>query len=309
MNYQNQKINFYQKRTFGENITVTFDFLKETWKPLLKLCLYVMLPFSIIQGILINNFYGSALGLAKFAPTTVQSLEGISPSVIINYVLIIFISWIGVSFLTAIVYSVMQKYQNSDPSEEYSLSDVKPDLISYIKQCLILTFFLVILGTGYVFIAGSLSVLSPFLLIVIIPGTIALIVPLSLIYPAYIFGEESGTTVALKNSFRLGFSTWGSLFLLLLVLSLIGGIISTITSLPWSMVAVIKSILALKDPSAVTNSVGADILTYVLAVVQTFGAYVSEIFVLVGVAFHYFSVSEAKDSVSVSNDIDNFEQL
>lgn len=309
MNYQNQKINFYQKRTFGENITATFDFLKDSWKPILMLCLYVMLPFSIIQGILLNNVYGTVIGVAKYTPSTIQSIEGLPYSFFINYIILIVISWVGISILTAIVYTVMQKYQDKAPSDTYSLSEIKPDLISYSKQCFILTFYLIIISIGYLIVIISLGVIFPPSLIVTIPGTIALMVPLSLIYPAYIFGEGSGTNVALKQSMRLGFSSWGPLFLILLVLSLIGSIIGGITSMPWTMVAVVKSIIVASNPSATPTSVGMDFISYVLAVFQCFGAYISQVITLVGVAFFYFSVSEAKDSVSVNSDIDNFEQL
>jgi len=58
-----------------------------------------------------------------------------------------------------------------------------------------------------------------------------------------------------------------------------------------------------------SNSVWVDFVTYVLAALQAFGTYLAGIFIFVGAAFHYFSALEDKDSVSVNEDIDNFEQL
>jgi len=77
MNYQKQKINFYQKRTLGENITTTFDFLKDNWKLILKLCLYVLLPLSIVQGVFMNNFTSDVVDAAMYPPTTAASFGGI----------------------------------------------------------------------------------------------------------------------------------------------------------------------------------------------------------------------------------------
>ena len=310
MNYQNQKINFYQKRTSGENISATFDFLKGNWRPILRLCLYILLPFSIVQGVVMNNVTSAAVDAAVHPPTTIASLEGISPSVLINYILMAIFYMVGQSVLTAIVYTVMQKYQNSEKLEKYPLSDIKDDFISFIKQCFILMFYVMIISAGYFFVVGALAYLFPLLLIVIIPGTIFLVIPLTLIFPAYIFREGIGVNNALKQAFRLGVSTWGSLFLLIIVLGIISGIIRTVTSLPWSIVLVTKSVLgSLNTHVAVSNSVLMDFGMYILATIEVFGTYLAGVFIFTGAAFHYFSALEAKDSVSVNDDIDNFEQL
>jgi hypothetical protein len=310
MNYQTQKINFYQKRSFGENITATFDFLKSSWKPIIRLCLYILLPLSVVQGVFMNNFSSAAIDSAKYPPSTMGALSGLSYSVIINYLLLIIFYVIGQTIVTAIVYTVMQKYQSSEKLEKYTLSDIKDDFISCLKQCFILTFYVMIIVLGYAAIVGVSAALFPYLLFLIIPGTFALIIPFSLIFPAYIFGEETGTNNALKQAFRLGFPTWGSLFLLIVILTIISSIIQTITFIPWYAGVIIKNVLGLMNKtSEASGSIWSDFLMYILAAIQVFGSYLAVLLVLPGVAFHYFSASEAKDSVSVNNDIENFEQL
>jgi len=84
MNYPKKKINFYQKRTLGENITATFDFLKANWKPIVKLCLYVLLPLSIVQGVFMNNLTSAAVDAVMYPPTTTAALEAYSPTIIVN---------------------------------------------------------------------------------------------------------------------------------------------------------------------------------------------------------------------------------
>lgn len=310
MNYQNQKINFYQKRSFGENLTATFDFLKGNWKPILKLCLYILLPLSVVQGAFMNNICSAVVDSTMNPPTTVASFEGYAPTIIINYILLIIFYLVGQTVLTAIVYTVMQKYRTSETLEKYPLSEIKSDFISCLKQCFILTFYVMLIAIGYAVIVGTLGFIFSYLIFFIILGTIPLIVPFILIYPAYIFGEGTGTNNALRQAYRLGFPTWGSLFLLLLVLGIIGGVIHTVTFLPWYFAFIVKSVLTYSKTSVeVTNSMGTDFLMYLLAAIQAFGAFLAGVFVFVGVAFHYFSAAEAKDSVSVNDDIDNFEQL
>ena len=48
---------------------------------------------------------------------------------------------------------------------------------------------------------------------------------------------------------------------------------------------------------------------YLLGILQTFGTYLSMIFSLIGLAYQYGHASEVVDSVSVEEDIDNFDKL
>ncbi len=306
----NQKINFYQKRTFGENLTATFDFLKESWKSLFKLCLYILLPLSIVQGVFMNILYTNMMSGAMAGAMTGNPLGFLTPSVIMNYVLLMIFYFIGQSVLTAIVYTVMQKYRNDEQLETFAFADYKNAFLSFLKRSFILAFYLLAVLLGYILVVGSLGSLFPYLLLIIIPGSLILLVPLSLISPAYLLGEGSGANNALKQSFRFGFSTWGSLFLLLVILAILAGIMQAITYFPWYIAVMIKSVFSTgRLHSEIASNIGYDFLTYLLAAVQVFGAYLSGIFMFVGVAFHYFSVLEAKESVSVNSDIENFEQL
>lgn len=61
--------------------------------------------------------------------------------------------------------------------------------------------------------------------------------------------------------------------------------------------------------STATVSVGYSFLLYLLGIIQAFGAYLSMIFTLIGLAYQYGHASEVVDSVTVENDIDNFDKL
>ena len=54
---------------------------------------------------------------------------------------------------------------------------------------------------------------------------------------------------------------------------------------------------------------GYSFMVYLLAIVQTFGAYLSMIFSLIGMVYQYGHASEVVDSISVESEIDKFEQL
>ena len=49
------KINFYRERTFGEKLNTTFDYLRHSWRPLLRYSLYFILPLCLVQAFFLNQ--------------------------------------------------------------------------------------------------------------------------------------------------------------------------------------------------------------------------------------------------------------
>lgn len=49
------KINFYRERTFGEKLNTTFDYLRHSWRPLLRYSLYFILPLCLVQAFFLNR--------------------------------------------------------------------------------------------------------------------------------------------------------------------------------------------------------------------------------------------------------------
>ena len=146
-------------------------------------------------------------------------------------------------------------------------------------------------------------------LFLVIPFVIILVVPLALWAPIYLF-EDISIMGSLKKTFRLGFATWGGIFLISLIMGLIAGILQGVTMMPWYICTIVKSIFAMSSGgSEATVSVGYSFLLYLLAIVQVFGAYLAMIFSLVGLAYQYGHASEKVDNIMVESDIDNFDKL
>lgn len=45
----------YVKRSFGDKMNASFDFIKENWKPLFKFATYLILPLCLIQALSLNG--------------------------------------------------------------------------------------------------------------------------------------------------------------------------------------------------------------------------------------------------------------
>ena len=119
-----------------------------------------------------------------------------------------------------------------------------------------------------------------------------------------------GILAAFWKTFRLGFATWGGVFLVSLVMGLISSVLQGVTTTPWYIATIVKYFFMLSDTqNELTISAGYSFMVYLLAIVQTFGAYLSMIFSLIGMVYQYGHASEVVDSISVESEIDKFEQL
>ena len=89
---------------------------------------------------------------------------------------------------------------------------------------------------------GLLVALTPFTLFLTIPFIIAFSVPLALLTPIYLF-EDITLMEAFKKTFRLGFATWGGVFLVSLLMGIIANVLQGVTMMPWYIATVVKYFL------------------------------------------------------------------
>lgn len=75
MELQKPKIALYVKRPFGEKLNAAFDFIKENWKPLLKLTTYLILPLCLIQALSLNGLMGGAITMTTLANSAVANSD------------------------------------------------------------------------------------------------------------------------------------------------------------------------------------------------------------------------------------------
>lgn len=80
---------------------------------------------------------------------------------------------------------------------------------------------------------------------------------------------------AFKKTFRLGFATWGGVFLVSLLMGIIANVLQGVTMMPWYIATVVKYFFAMSDVGGsgeVTVSAGYSFFLYLMAIIQTFGA-------------------------------------
>lgn len=313
MESQKPRIDIYVKRPFSEKMNASFDFVKENWKPMIKYITYLLLPLSLLQALSLNGFMGSYMGMASEITkrgTDTDSLLSALPMLGLNYAAMMLCYWVGAILLTALIYAMMKTYgKREERLEGITLSELKPllmhNVVALIKMSLF-TFLLMLIVLTIVF---GLAVLTPFTLILTIPLLIACAVPLSLFAPVYLL-EDISLIEALKKAYRLGFATWGGVFVITLVMSIIASILQGVIGTPWSVALMVKNIFSLSEGGdAAASSAGYGFVLYLFGILQCYGAYLASVFTILGVTYQYGHASEVVDSVSVEDDIEHFEKL
>ena len=236
-------------------------------------------------------------------------LAALGPSFALNYAGVIFFLCLGGLLLTSLIYAMVRLYnEREERLNGIVFGDIKPLLLRNVKRL-----FLMGIACGFLFffaviLVVLLAVLTPFTLILTIPLLFAFMIPLVLMSPIYLF-EDISLSEAFAKTFRLGFATWGGIFLILFVMGLIASVLQTIVSIPWYVIYIVKMIFTMSDGGATSSSVGLNFAQYLFSILMLYGSYLSAIFSIVGLVYQYGHASEVVDSITVESDIDNFDKL
>ncbi|MDR1601450.1 MAG: hypothetical protein LBS42_03375 [Tannerella sp.] len=309
MEYPNPKIKYYRIRTFGERLNASFDYLRETWKPILKFTLYLILPICLIQSFVTNAVMRIAFitGYDSGAGFNFVSFIG-------NYLVYYLCILLGSAVISALVYTLMQEYERRETRlMNIRLADFQSLLTKNFKKIVGASLLFIAVMFLYAGLSALLAFVSLWTLIITIPlllvVTVVLISPFALFIPMYLF-EDRPLIPSLRKSFVYGFRAWGETFLTVLVFGLLANIISMATMMPWYILTLVGSVMGLANPASEINSqVWYNLLTYLLGIVQSYGIYLSSIITATGYAFQYFHVREKQESVSVDGSIRDFDKL
>ena len=301
----------YAKRAFGEKMNATFDFIKENWKILFKFTTYLMLPLCLIQALSLNTLMSKSMAAtANMGTSGVVNPMDLGLTFWMNYGATILCAIIGTMLLSSLVYGLMKLYnEREERLVGITFSGIRLILFRNLGRLVKLFLFSILLVAIVGVIIVLAVMLTPFTMIVLVPLLIACCIPIALFIPIYLF-EDISLIGAFKKTFRLGFATWGGIFILALVLNIIAGILQGITMLPWYIATLVKYFFSVSDSgSAATISPLYSFFLYLLGILQTFGTYLSMIIIYIGIAYQYGHASEVVDSVSVEEDIENFDKL
>ncbi|MCC8187275.1 MAG: hypothetical protein LIP08_07140 [Bacteroides sp.] len=307
MEIQKPKIVFYKKRQLGEKLNAAIDFMKENWRILFKMMVYIILPLSLLQGLSLSKTITAIITGDWLYGETTSPGEG----------LITLIGVIGSLYLAAMIYTLMKRYNDHEERlEGVTFAEVLPQVNKGVGRLLLfgLTFVLAIfifaLVGGVLFaVTGLSSAASLVFLLLFIVLFVALLVPFQLTQAILLFERNLSISQVWSQTFRLGYATWGGTFMLGLIASIVITVCALVVALPLIVFSTVQGLFSLSSAAASGTSATYGLVQYLLSVVVSFFSCVASIFFYVVMAYQYAHARETMDHVTLESDIDQFDDL
>lgn len=315
-NTKQRRINLYASRSIGETLSATFDFVTQNFVPLIKFLSAFLLPVSALMGLSYQSMFSSFAHIENLNDETEQIL-----SVVMSYLPVLLLCLIGALLTVAVTYTLMQKYQQRDNLlKGLTLSEIKPllkhNLWRVFKMLLLLTligivaFVVLVLVVMMAQMAVAVSIIEP--LVVLLYVTILVVaLPLSLALPLCVFEPKLGLFSCVKKALRLGFKTWGTLFVVMLVITMLVQIVSFILMIPFLFTTMTTMFFEIDSSQyaslAYTSSAWFSVLTFASSLLFCFGLLLMSALSFVAFAFCYGRAADKVEGVSVKNAVQNFD--
>lgn len=313
-NTKQRRINLYASRSIGETLSATFDFVTQNFVPLIKFLAAFLLPVSALMGLSYQSMFSSFANIENLNDETEQIL-----SVVMSYLPVLVLCLIGALLTVAVTYTLMQKYlQRDNLLKGLTLSEIKPllkhNLWRVLKMLLLLTLIGIVAFVVLVLVATMLmSIGSKFeaFLFLLYMAMLAIALPLGLALPLCVFEPELGLFSCVKKALRLGFKTWGTLFVVMLVITMLVQIVSFILMIPFLFTTMTTMFFEIDSSQyaslAYTSSAWFSVLTFASSLLFCFGLLLMSALSFVAFAFCYGRAADKVEGVSVKNAVQNFD--
>lgn len=313
-NTKQRRINLYASRSIGETLSATFDFVTQNFMPLIKFLSAFLLPVSALMGLSYQSMFSSFAHIDYLKDETELIL-----SVVMSYLPVLLLCLIGALLTVAVTYTLMQKYQQRDNLlKGVTLSEIKPllkhNLWRVFKMLLLLTLIGIVAFVALVLVATMImSIGSKFeaFLFLLYMAMLAIALPLGLVLPLCVFEPELGLFSCVKKALRLGFKTWGTLFVVMLVITMLVQIVSFILMIPFLFTTMTTMFFEIDSSQyaslAYTSSAWFSVLTFASSLLFCFGLLLMSALSFVAFAFCYGRAADKVEGVSVKNAVQNFD--
>ncbi len=273
-----------------------------------------MLPVSALMGLSYQSMFSSFAHIDNLNDETEQIL-----SVVMSYLPVLLLCLIGALLTVAVTYTLMQKYQQRDNLlKGLTLSEIKPllkhNLWRVFKMLLLLTLIGMVAFVVLVLVAAMImSIGSKFeaFLFLLYMAMLAIALPLGLVLPLCVFEPELGLFSCVKKALRLGFKTWGTLFVVMLVITMLVQIVSFILMIPFLFTTMTTMFFEIDSSQyaslAYTSSAWFSVLTFASSLLFCFGLLLMSALSFVAFAFCYGRAADKVEGVSVKNAVQNFD--
>jgi flagellar biosynthesis protein FlhB len=279
------KIELRKIRDFGANLSDTFEFIRQNFKPLLLSFFAISGIFILLQAISYGTFESGIFRGAKlqgnvFTGSRIFFVQNMFRQYLTgSFFLYIFFAWLGFASMNVCVGAYMKHYDQHS-GEKPDLEEVWTIFKRYYLKVLILSIpvaVITVLGYFLCFLPGV------FLTVVFVP------------FPWVIIMEDASLGEGISRCFELNRSFFWVSFGIYLVAYLIYSFASGIIGL---MIGTLTGLITYLTTKDLGSTIG--IVTSVLRVFT----YIFYIIFLVSAMLHYFSLAEQHDATGMLHRID-----
>ena len=214
-----EKIDLHQVRGFSDSITVTFNFVKQEFKPLLKSLAVIVLPLIFVDLFLKSFMMRGMLSLMVSGPLNQPFAEKVGLFVITYLMALFVIYWVAVFVMSYVqVYTdrfSMLEQKQITPGEVWR---VMSGNVGKVLGVSLLYFFIVMMGCVFFFIPGIYFAVA------------------FVFAPLFVVFRGKSVSASLGASMNLVRGRWWSLLGYLLVLQMILGALSYVFNIPYMVV-------------------------------------------------------------------------
>lgn len=313
-NTKQRRIPLYASRSIGETLSATFDFVAQNFVPLIKFLSAFLLPVSALMGLSYQSLLSSFAHIEDYDDETELILSAVT-----GYIPVFVLCLIGALLTVAVTYTLMQKYQQRDNLlKGITLNEIKPllkhNFWRLLKMLLLLTLIGMVAFVALVLVAAMImSIGGKFevFLFLLYVAMLAIALPLGLVLPMCVFEPELSLFSCVKKALRLGFKTWGTLFVVMLVITMLVQIVSVILIIPFMFTTVASMFFEIDSSQyaslAYTSSAWFSVLTFASSLLFCFGLLLMSALSFVAFAFCYGRAADKVEGVSVKNAVQNFD--
>lgn len=313
-NTKQRRIPLYASRSIGETLSATFDFVAQNFVPLIKFLSAFLLPVSALMGLSYQSLLSSFAHIEDYDDETELILSAVT-----GYIPVFVLCLIGALLTVAVTYTLMQKYQQRDNLlKGITLNEIKPllkhNFWRLLKMLLLLTLIGMVAFVALVLVAAMIMAIGgkfeAFLFLLYV-AMLAIALPLGLVLPMCVFEPELSLFSCVKKALRLGFKTWGTLFVVMLVITMLVQIVSVILIIPFMFTTVTSMFFEIDSSQyaslAYTSSAWFSVLTFASSLLFCFGLLLMSALSFVAFAFCYGRAADKVEGVSVKNAVQNFD--
>lgn len=303
-----EKIEFNVERDFSDTFNVSFKFLKQNFKPLLKTLIYLVGPFLFITALLSGIFTQNAFDIQSLMSGTGSPLDMFGPMYFLTILstLVSALILIGITFEYVILYDE-KGYAGFEIIDVWKafVKDLGRIIGAFFGLLLIAILFVIIIGVvfgllslmgtvGGVFI-GILSFLMVIGMLIAGPPIMFLLTVVYLI----VIREKIGFWEAFsKARFLLKDNFWNT-WVVTFVAYLIVGILSVVFTIPQSIAVGLVSFNSIQGGES-----DYSIIVIIFTMIGVLGGSLVNTLLYIMMSFQYYSLNEQKQGVGLLSQID-----